>query len=210
MSMDKNTLIEVLRGMSARMEKEKEYLTELDNAIADGDHGINMTRGFAAVCEKLPSVCDKDIGSILKTVGMTVVSAVGGSAGPLYGTAFLKSGIVLSGKEEISAKDFLLCMRAAIDGIMERGKATKGEKTMLDAMIPALEAMEKAESDGDTPAQMMKKGIAAAWDGVEYTATIAATKGRASYIGERSIGHKDPGAVSFTCLLEEAAQAVQQ
>ena len=195
-------MIEALRAMSRRMEAEKDFLTQLDNEIADGDHGINMARGFAAVERKLPELADKDIGTILKTVGMTLVSAVGGSAGPLYGTAFLKSGMAMAGKTEISLDDFLACLKVAIEGVQQRGRAVRGEKTMLDAMVPALEAMAAARASGGDAKTVLAAGIAAAREGVEFTKTIVATKGRASYIGERSIGHQDPGATSFAILLE--------
>ena len=195
-------MIEALRAMSRRMAAEKDFLTQLDNEIADGDHGINMARGFAAVERKLPELADKDIGTILKTVGMTLVSAVGGSAGPLYGTAFLKSGMAMAGKTEISLDDFLACLKTAIEGVQQRGRAVRGEKTMLDAMVPALEAMAAARASGGDAKTVLAAGIAAAREGVEFTKTIAATKGRASYIGERSIGHQDPGATSFAFLLE--------
>ena len=200
--MDANGVIGVLRGMARRMEAEKGFLTDLDNAIADGDHGINMARGFAAVEEKLPGFEGKDVGTILKTVGMTLVSAVGGSAGPLYGTAFLKSGMAMAGKAEVSLDDFFTCLKVSIEGVQQRGRAVRGEKTMLDAMIPALEAMTAARASGGVVKAVLSAGIAAAREGVEFTKTIAATKGRASYIGERSIGHQDPGATSFTFLLE--------
>lgn len=200
--MEANGVIEALRAMSRRMEAEKDFLTQLDNEIADGDHGINMARGFAAVERKQPELADKDIGTILKTVGMTLVSAVGGSAGPLYGTAFLKSGMAMAGKTEISLDDFLACLKTAIEGVQQRGRAVRGEKTMLDAMVPALEAMAAARASGGDAKTVLAAGIAAAREGVEFTKTIAATKGRASYIGERSIGHQDPGATSFAFLLE--------
>lgn len=200
--MDANGVIEALRAMSRRMAAEKDFLTQLDNEIADGDHGINMARGFAAVERKLPELKDRDVGTILKTVGMTLVSAVGGSAGPLYGTAFLKSGMAMAGKTEISLDDFLVCLKTAIEGVQQRGRAVRGEKTMLDAMIPALEAMAAARASGGDAKTVLAAGIAAAREGVEFTKTIAATKGRASYIGERSIGHQDPGATSFAFLLE--------
>ena len=195
----------VLRAMSRRMEAEKDFLTQLDNEIADGDHGINMARGFAAVEKKLPELADKDIGTILKTVGMTLVSVVGGSAGPLYGTAFLKSGLAMAGKTEVSPDDFLACMKVAVEGIQQRGRAVRGEKTMLDAMIPAAEAMASARQAGGDAKAVLIAGIAAAHEGVEFTKTIVATKGRASYIGERSLGHQDPGATSFAFLLEAIA-----
>ena len=200
--MNVNGVIGTLRAMSRRMASEKDFLTQLDNEIADGDHGINMARGFAAVATKLPELASKDVGTILKTTGMTLVSAVGGSAGPLYGTAFLKSGMAMTGKTDISLDDFLDCLKVAIEGVQQRGRAVRGEKTMLDAMIPALEAMTAARTSGDDAKAVLSAGIAAAREGVEFTKTIAATKGRASYIGERSIGHQDPGATSFTFLLE--------
>ena len=200
--MDVNGVMAVLQAMSRRMATEKDFLTQLANEIADGDHGINMARGFAAVATKLPELASKDVGTILKTTGMTLVSAVGGSAGPLYGTAFLKSGMAMAGKTDISLDDFLDCLKVAIEGVQQRGRAVRGEKTMLDAMIPALEAMTAARTSGDDAKAVLSAGIAAAREGVEFTKTIAATKGRASYIGERSIGHQDPGATSFTFLLE--------
>lgn len=206
--MNKEKLFEILSDMHARMEEEKEFLTELDNAIADGDHGINMSKGFAAVETKLDGLKDKDIGAVLKSVGMTLVSAVGGSAGALYGTAFMRAGMSEINKETIDIADFLACMKAAIQGIMMRGKSVYGEKTMLDSMIPALDAMEKANSGGLSPKSVLEVGVKAAWDGVEYTKTIAATKGRASYICERSIGHQDPGATSFSYLLEAIYNAL--
>lgn len=200
--MDADGVIAVLRAMNGRMAEEKDFLTQLDNEIADGDHGINMARGFAAVAEKLPGLAGKDVGTILKTTGMTLVSVVGGSAGPLYGTAFLKAGLAMTGKTEISFDDFLACLKVAIEGVQQRGRAVRGEKTMLDAMIPASEAMTSARASGGDAQAVLAAGIAAAREGVEFTKTIAATKGRASYIGERSIGHQDPGATSFTFLLE--------
>lgn len=201
-------LIDALMAMSRRMEKEKDYLTDLDNATGDGDHGINMARGFMAVAEKAPALSGMDdIGAVLKTVGMTLVSVVGGSAGPLYGTAFMKAGMEMAGKTGMEMADFLACMKAAVDGVMMRGRAVRGEKTMLDSMIPAYEAMRDAFHGGKPSAECFAAGLQAAREGVEYTRTIIATKGRASYIGERSLGHMDPGAVSFTFLLETIAES---
>ena len=206
--MNTQGVIDILSAMRRKMEEEKDFLTDLDNAIADGDHGINMARGFAAMTDKVAGLGEKDIGTVLKTAGMTVVSAVGGSAGPLYGTAFMRAGMVMAGRDTMDMSDLLACMKAAVEGVMMRGRAVRGEKTMLDAMIPALDAMEKATADGTSPKEAIETGVKAAADGVEYTKTIAATKGRASYIGERSIGHQDPGATSFTYLLDVIAKAV--
>lgn len=199
--MTKETLIKIINLIAAKIEEEKEFLTDLDCAIADGDHGINMARGFGMVKEKLETVKDKDCGTILKTVGMTLVSTVGGAAGPLYGTAFMKGGMAVAGKEEISGADFIKIMEDAIEGVKMRGKSTAGEKTMLDSMIPALEAF-KESYKVDNGKEAIMEAIKAAKEGIEYTKTIIATKGRASYIGERSIGHQDPGATSFTYMLE--------
>ncbi|MBQ9058567.1 MAG: dihydroxyacetone kinase subunit L [Atopobiaceae bacterium] len=198
-------VVELLKQISDKIDENAQFLTELDAAIGDSDHGINMARGFKKVVEDLPGVAEQDIGAILKKVGMILVSTVGGASGPLYGTAFMKAGGVVSGKMEINADDFLEILEAGIGGVQMRGKAEKGEKTMLDAMLPALDAM-KAAGTADTRA-MLDAGVAAAKEGVEYTKTIIATKGRASYLGERSIGHQDPGATSFTVILETIAEA---
>lgn len=194
--------IEILKAMAERIEAEKEYLTELDNEIADGDHGVNMAKGFNAVVAKISTMEGKDIGSLLKTTGMTLVSTVGGSAGPLYGTAFMKAGAALKDKMEIDGNDLVAALEAAIGGIKMRGKATVGEKTMLDAICPAYEAIKEAVEAGDDIKAALAKGVEAAKAGVEYTKTIKATKGRASYIGERSIGHQDPGATSSLYMME--------
>ncbi|MCR2033106.1 dihydroxyacetone kinase subunit DhaL [Anaerofustis stercorihominis] len=198
--MTKEKLIKLINDIADKIEENKDYLTDLDSAIADGDHGINMARGFSAVKEKLRTVEDKDCGTILKTVGMTLVSTVGGAAGPLYGTAFMKAGMAVQGKEEISGEDFIKMMEEAINGVKMRGKSEAGEKTMLDSMIPAYDAFKEGLNGGAKSA--MEKALKASADGVEYTKTIKATKGRASYIGDRSIGHQDPGATSFTYIME--------
>lgn len=194
-------LIEMLKVIGAKIEEEKLFLTELDNVIGDGDHGINMARGFGKVEEKLLTLEGKDVGTILKTVGMTLVSTVGGASGPLYGTAFMKAGQVAAGKEEVGMEDFFAMMDEAVAGIKMRGKSTTGEKTMLDAICPAIDAM-KAEYAASSDAKAaLAAGVKAAEEGIEFTKTIAATKGRACYVGERSIGHQDPGATSFTMML---------
>lgn len=206
--MDSNKVLETIKAIGDKIDAEKDYLTELDNIIGDGDHGINMARGFQMVESKLPSLEGKDIGTILKTVGMTLVSTVGGSSGPLYGTAFMKAGMAMAGKMDMDLNDFLSCLDVAIEGVKMRGKSTQGEKTMLDAMIPALDAMRAATENSSDPKTVLAAGIEAAKAGVEYTKTIIATKGRASYIGERSLGHQDPGATSFTDILETIGSAL--
>lgn len=204
---DQSKVLEILTNISKVMFDNKEYLTELDNVIGDGDHGINMSRGFVEVDKKMDTFAGKDIGAILKAVGMTLVSTVGGSAGPLYGTAFMKAGTVIGAKNELDMDDFLTALDAAIEGVKMRGKSTTGEKTMLDAMVPALEAMKAAKEAGKDVASIFADGVEAAEAGMEHTKELVATKGRASYVGERSIGHQDPGATSFTLMLKEIAAA---
>lgn len=204
---DRKKLVEILSAMTKVMEENKEFLTDLDNVIGDGDHGINMARGFAEVEKQAAALAEKDIGTILKTVGMTLVSKVGGSSGPLYGTAFMKAGMTIGAKNEIGMDDFLAGLDVGIKGIKARGRSTTGEKTMLDAMVPALTAMKDAQAAGEDTAKVLAAGVAAAEAGVEATKPMVATKGRASYLGERSVGHQDPGATSFTLLLTEIAKA---
>ena len=204
---DNAKVIAILKNIIAAIEENAQFLTDLDAAIGDNDHGINMARGFKKVDADLPGLAGKDIGAILKKVGMDLVSTVGGSSGPLYGTAFMKAGAKAAGKNEISLDDFIVMMDEAIGGVQLRGKAVKGEKTMLDAMIPAQEAMKAAAAGGADAAAVLQAGVKAAEEGVEYTKTIIATKGRASYLGERSIGHQDPGATSFTEILQAIAAA---
>ena len=179
----------------------KDFLTELDREIGDSDHGINMARGFHAVLEKLDPEAE-DIGASLKKAGMTLLSTVGGASGPLYGTAYMEAGKVLAGKTELSPEDLKSALEAAIAGIQKRGKAVRGEKTMLDAIIPASETYAQKVAEGAGIVDALDAACASAREGVEYTKTIIATKGRASYLGERSIGHQDPGATSAALTLE--------
>lgn len=199
---DTKKVIEIIKAMGEKIDEEKDFLTKLDQPIGDSDHGINMARGFAEVEKKLPTLEDKDIGTVLKTVGMTLVSTVGGSAGPLYGTAFMKAGMAAAGKSEISIEEFIQIMEAAIEGVGQRGKSTTEEKTMLDAMVPSLEAMKAENENTQNAKQIVDAGVKAAWAGVEHTKELIATKGRASYVGERAIGHQDPGATSYSYMLE--------
>lgn len=200
--MDSKKVIEILIKVSEKIDENKEYLTELDAAIGDGDHGLNMSKGFKAVSDKLLSEEDDNIGNILKKTGMTLVSNVGGASGPLYGTAFMKASMALKDKKEININDFLSALKLALEGIKSRGKSTEGEKTLIDALSPAIKSMEDSIKNGDSYIEVLEKGKDAALEGVEFTKTIKATKGRASYLGERSIGHQDPGATSCFYILE--------
>jgi dihydroxyacetone kinase-like protein len=191
-------------------EENKKYLTKLDSAIGDADHGINMDRGFRAVTEKLSSVQDQDAGTILKTTGMALVSSVGGAAGPLYGTAFMQAGMALAGKYEFESEDVHRALQKALDGVVMRGRATPGDKTMVDAIMPAVTAMEKALSEGADNAEALDAAAQAARQGMEDTVPMLAKKGRASYLGERSIGHQDPGATSSYLLIQAMADVAQE
>lgn len=204
---DAAKVLAILDRIGKAITENAPFLTELDAAIGDSDHGINLARGFRKVEEKLPALAGADIGAILKQTGMALVSTVGGASGPLYGTAFMKAGAAVAGRREIGMDDFLNLLDAAIGGVTMRGKAERNEKTMLDAMLPAYEAMKAAAAEGKGTAEVLSAGVKAAEAGVEYTKAIAATKGRASYLGERSLGHQDPGATSFTLMLRAIADS---
>lgn len=206
----KADVLDFIRVYADKMAEHRQELTDLDQAIGDGDHGINMSRGFKAVLEKLPTVESKGIDEILKTVGMTLVSTVGGASGPLYGTAFMKAGMSTKGKEALSDEDVIQAFEEAVGGIQFRGKAVEGEKTILDSLIPAIDAIKAAIQEGKTMAEALAEAEKAAWDGVEYTKTIIATKGRASYLGERSIGHQDPGATSMAYAFQAINEVAQK
>ncbi|MBX4267422.1 dihydroxyacetone kinase subunit DhaL [Clostridium estertheticum] len=202
-------VILILNKVAEVLEKNKLYLSELDAAIGDGDHGINMNKGFNAVVAKLEDDDGLDIGVILKKTGMALVSNVGGAAGPLYGTAFMKAADAINGKSNIDVKDYIKILEAALGGIMMRGKAQRGEKTMIDALAPAIVAMKKAENAGKTSLGILKASKDGAMQGVEYTKTIIATKGRASYLYDRSIGHQDAGATSSYLILNTVYEEVK-
>ena len=207
MAADSACVIAWLRRSAQVLNEQRDYLTGLDAAIGDGDHGINMDRGFKAVLDKLPGIAEADIGTILKTVGSTLVSTVGGASGPLYGTAFLRAGIALAGKQELQPADMATGLDAALEGVVARGKAKTGEKTMLDALTPAVEAFKTAIAAGQSLQDGLKAAAEAAEKGAEATIPMVATKGRASYLGERSAGHQDPGATSTALFLRQAASA---
>ena len=203
-------ILAIVAAIAKRIELEKDFLTQLDNEIGDGDHGINLSRGFKSVQEKLPDFADKDIGAILKAVGMELVSTVGGASGPLYGTAFMKAGNVCKGKSEITDNEFVTAFNAAVGGVQMRGKAVEGEKTMLDALCPAYKALKDGIDNNKTLTEALADAVDAAAKGVEYTKTIIATKGRASYLKERSLGHQDPGATSSLYMLQTALEVLRR
>lgn len=194
-------LYQCIEAIGNRIIENKDFLTDLDREIGDADHGVNMARGFTEVLAAL-SQDETDIGAALKKVGMTLLSKVGGASGPLYGTAYMKAAGPAAGKTEITLEDAREMFKEAIAGIQMRGKAVQGEKTMLDALIPAYESLNSSIENGVDVKSALSRMCETAATGVEYTKTIQATKGRASYLGERSIGHQDPGATSSLLTLE--------
>ena len=195
-----------MKRFAAEMAENRAYLSKLDGAIGDGDHGTNMDRGMKKALERLEATDGDDIGASLKAVGMALVSSVGGAAGPLYGTLFMQMGQAAAGKSELDLAGFTDALDAGVQGVIRRGKAEPGDKTMLDALGPALDALR--EADGDDVAAALERAAEAAREGMEATIPMVARKGRASYLGERSAGHQDPGATSSHLLLKTAAEAV--
>jgi phosphoenolpyruvate---glycerone phosphotransferase subunit DhaL len=193
-------------AFSSTIAENRDYLTKLDAAIGDADHGINMDRGMTAVLAKLDGLEGEDIGALLKTVGMTLVSTVGGAAGPLYGTLFLQMGVATAGKSELEPEDWAAALDAAVKGVQMRGKAEPGDKTMVDALIPARDAFSAAVAEGASFEEALRRSAAAAEEGMQATTPLVAKKGRASYLGERSAGHQDPGATSSHLLVKTAAE----
>lgn len=202
MTVTRDQVVKWLQNTATVMNENKTFLTELDSPIGDADHGNNMDRGFRKVLEKLPSVADKDIGNILKTTGMTLISSVGGASGPLYGTFFMRGGMAVDAKEELTGEDLATMLQAGVDGIVMRGRAQVGDKTMVDAWTPALKALHDGLAAGDDGLLALQASVSAAEQGMKDTIPLQARKGRASYLGERSIGHQDPGATSSYLMLK--------
>jgi dihydroxyacetone kinase-like protein len=193
-----------MRRFAAEMSEHREELIRLDTAIGDGDHGTNMDRGMRKAIEKLDASEQADGGAALKTVAMALISSVGGAAGPLYGTLFLQIGTALAGQPEIELADYAQAWRKGLAGVQSRGKAEPGDKTMVDALIPGVEALEGASDlDGG-----LREAAQAAEAGMKATIPLVARKGRASYLGERSKDHQDPGATSSFYLFKSAAEAL--
>jgi dihydroxyacetone kinase-like protein len=202
---------QVLTWLSTTAEvlnQNKSYLTELDSAIGDADHGINMDRGFQNIAQKMPDWQQADIGTILKSVGMTLMSSVGGASGPLYGTFFMRCGMAVASRQELDDEELLKMLSAGVEGLRQRGRPELGDKTMYDAWVPALEALESSLGSGEDIATALGKAVRAAETGMKATIPLQAKKGRASYLGERSIGHQDPGATSSYLILKALFDAL--
>jgi len=207
MSITFDDVLTWIRDFAGTVAANKAYLTELDSAIGDADHGINMDRGFQAVTGKLDTIAPSDIGGCLRTIGSTLVSTVGGASGPLYGMFFMQMGGAAAGKESLSVAEFAAAFEAGIGGVQRIGKAEPGDKTMLEALLPARDALNAAAADGSTVGAALERAAEAAEAGMLATVPLVARKGRASYLGERSAGHQDPGATSSAYLLRSAANA---
>ena len=205
MAIEQKDVLEWVNKYADVIAENRQYLIDLDSPIGDADHGENMNRGFQAVFKKMPEVADKDIGSVLKMVGMTLLSTVGGAGGPLYGTLFIQMGTKSAGKMTLDLKDWCEMLEAALSGVVARGKAELGDKTMVDALTPASNTLKDAAKNGKSIAQALAESAAAAEKGMKDTIPLVARKGRASYLGERSAGHQDPGATSSYFLLKAAA-----
>jgi len=199
-------LADWLRRYAAIVDEHKTYLTELDSAIGDADHGANMARGTAAVLTHVDDATTID--ALLKKAGMTLVSTVGGTSGPLYGTLLMKMGMATGSVVELSAEDFGKALRAGLEGLVARGKTELGDKTMVDALAPALDAYDAALADGSDLHDAVAAAAQAAAAGRDATTPMVAKKGRASYLGERSAGHQDPGATSSTYLFDALADVI--
>jgi phosphoenolpyruvate---glycerone phosphotransferase subunit DhaL len=195
-----------IRAFAAAVAENKDVLTKLDQAIGDADHGINMDRGMRAVLEKLDGDQPGDVGGVMRNVAMTLISKVGGASGPLYGTFFLQFGTTAGAVPELSPEGWADCFDAAVAGVKSRGKAEPGDKTMLDALLPAGEALRSALGEGASLGAALSQAAVAAEEGVAATIPLVARKGRASYLGERSAGHQDPGATSSALLVGCAAR----
>ncbi|MEW5956628.1 MAG: dihydroxyacetone kinase subunit DhaL [Chloroflexota bacterium] len=195
------TWIETLQKVYS---ENKRYLTDLDSAIGDADHGINMDRGFTNAKADLDKNNPQDPGGVLKIVAMALIRTVGGAAGPLYGTFFMRASTACANKTELEPVDVVALFEAGLEGVLQRGKAELNDKTMVDALTPGLNAMKQALANGANLSDILQKGVAAAEEGMKNTIPLQARKGRASYLGERSIGHQDPGATSSYLMLKTA------
>jgi dihydroxyacetone kinase-like protein len=203
-----DTLVDWITRFGDAVTQKRDWLTELDSAIGDADHGANMARGMAAVHDKLGAGAPATADELLKSVGMTLVSSVGGASGPLYGTFFLRMGMTTGAVSEVDAAGLAAALRAGLEGIVARGKAEAGDKTMYDAMAPAVDALDAAIAEGADLAAATRKAADAAAAGRDATEPLVARKGRASYLGERSAGHLDPGAASTAILFDTLAAAI--
>jgi phosphoenolpyruvate---glycerone phosphotransferase subunit DhaL len=205
MAVSREDLLRWFSALQHVFAENRQPLTDLDSAIGDGDFGISLDRGFTAVQAELSSNPPADIRGVFQNVATILIKTMGGSSGPLLGTFFLRAGATCAGKSELAPADVLALFQAGVEGLQQRGKAALGDKTMLDALLPAVDAMRGAVEAGSGLAEILERGAAAAEAGMRATVTMQARKGRGSYLGERSVGHQDPGATASYLLLKTAA-----
>lgn len=206
MALTKQQVVDWLMRCGEVFSRERDFLTRLDTEIGDADHGLNMNRGFNKVVEKLPSVADKDIGFILKNTGMTLLSSVGGASGPLFGTFFIRAAQAANAKQSLDLPELQQMMQEGVEGVVMRGKAEPGDKTMCDVWWPVVESLGQSAQQNLSMAEALQRAADSAERAVESTITMQARKGRASYLGERSIGHQDPGATSVMLMMKTLAE----
>lgn len=210
MALTKQQVVDWLMRCGDVFTQQRDFLTRLDTEIGDADHGLNMNRGFNKVVEKLPSVADKDIGFILKNTGMTLLSSVGGASGPLFGTFFIRAAQAANAKQNLDLAELHQLMQEGVDGVVMRGKAEPGDKTMCDAWWAVVDSLGQSVEQQLGVAEALQRASERAEQAVESTITMQARKGRASYLGERSIGHQDPGATSVMLMMKTLAEVAGQ
>ncbi|WP_048794611.1 MULTISPECIES: dihydroxyacetone kinase subunit DhaL [Serratia] len=206
MALTKQQVVDWLMRCGEVFSRERDFLTQLDTEIGDADHGLNMNRGFNKVVEKLPSVADKDIGFILKNTGMTLLSSVGGASGPLFGTFFIRAAQAANAKQSLDLAELHQVMQEGVEGVVMRGKAEPGDKTMCDVWWPVVESLGQSAQQNLSVSEALQRAADSTERAVENTITMQARKGRASYLGERSIGHQDPGATSVMLMMKTLAE----
>lgn len=207
MAVSKQDVLRWLEALQKVFNENRQHLTDLDSAVGDGDFGISMDRGFTAVQAELAAHPPADLRAVFQNVASVLIKTMGGSSGPLLGTFFLRAGATCADKSELAPADVVALFQAGVEGLQQRGKAALGDKTMVDALLPAVDAMRGALEGGSDLADILERGAAAAEVGVQATKTMQARKGRGSYLGDRSLGHQDPGATGAHLLLKAAADA---
>ena len=210
MSLTRDQIVDWLYRCGEVFRTESDFLTGLDREIGDADHGLNMLRGFSKVVEKLPAIADKDIGFILKNTGMVLLSNVGGASGPLFGTFFLRAAQATQAHQSLTLPELQQMIREGAEGVVGRGKAEPGDKTMCDVWLPVAESLERSAAQNLSLPAALDAASLVAEQAVQATITMQARKGRASYLGERSIGHQDPGATSAMFMVQMLAAAARE
>ncbi|TKI07179.1 dihydroxyacetone kinase subunit DhaL [Martelella alba] len=210
MALTKQQIVDWLARCAEVFQEQRDFLTQLDTEIGDADHGLNMHRGFSKVAEKLPTFADKDIGFILKNTGMILLSSVGGASGPLFGSFFIRAAQSTASRQSLELPELCAMLREGVEGVVARGKAEPGDKTMCDVWWPVVETLQQAQDNGDDLASALDRAVIRAQEAVEGTIVMRARKGRASYLGERSIGHQDPGATSVMLMIRALAEAANE